>query len=201
MKLAGVPVPIKFEPPDKWLMSIKIVEQFYNQHEYYKKKDKLSLLQSINNDLSSIFYLYEFLNSRLGQNRSWRNFLIKLKILPDVMYKEEALTVEPVNAHEWRILSKLLILMRSYSYSIGAKFIVYESDNGEGELKVTPTKLNNICNNLDIEYFNSFKEFYKNSKGKRFYCFPYDGHWNARGHKLAAENIYQYVINKGLLNP
>ena len=86
--------------------------------------------------------------------------------------------------------------MSETAHSMKAKFLVYEFTNGIGVFPSVPTDVGNICNGLGIDYLNAFKEFHEKSKGGRMFVFPVDGHWNAKGHKLAAESIYRALMEK-----
>ncbi len=175
LTLQGVPVPKEFSPHDQWLMSDKTVERYYNQAES-DPDDVSSILQSIDRDLTW-FTIYKWFHTRVDQQNK--------QVRP-----------EYVRTYENRILKALLERMKEEAHSINAEFLIYEWTNGTGRFPSAPTDLRNMADDLGIDYLNSFKEFYEVSGGGRVLTFPIDGHWNAKGHRLAAQSIYRYVVEK-----
>ncbi len=49
-----------------------------------------------------------------------------------------------------------------------------------------------------IPVLDLLPSFIEATKSKRLYWY-HDGHWNAEGHRLAAEEIYRFLLERGLL--
>jgi hypothetical protein len=58
-----------------------------------------------------------------------------------------------------------------------------------------PTMVNRLCDSCAIPYINSIPVFFQNAQGSKKLSFKHDGHWNAKGHALAAHIIYDYLLN------
>lgn len=112
----------------------------------------------------------------------------------------------------WTLTKNIILEIKNYSEKIGAEFVVtlvpysfeiYEKDwqrsvekyklNSESYDLLKAQKMFNIFeleNNLNyISLTDSFKKY----KKQRLY-FEHDGHWNKYGHQLAAEVIYNHLI-------
>ena len=201
--LKGMPIP-KFKATDPWVMSREDAKRYYgNQGEEGEPVTQIqdrsqpanltsSLLASLKQDFSNLF-IYRWFRDRIKGMEGIKNLLIQWKILSretSGVQKPEAL-----KAYEYQIQKKLLEAMRDLAQSINAKFLVYEFTNGRDRMPEIPTNVQKICQSLGIQYFNSFNAF-QTAHGKPVYCYRYDGHWNAKGHQLAAESIYQFLLEK-----
>lgn len=178
--LKGVPVPHEFDPHDKWLMSDSMAQEYYNQAQPgYSKfvKRTPSILQAINDDFHAL-KIYKLVRSLFNQKN------------------KQLVKPEYVKMHENRILRKLIERVGETARTMKAEFLVYEITNGLGPFPSVPTDLGKICDELGIDYSNAFKEFYEISGGGRAFVFPIDGHWNAKGHKVAAESVYRVLMEK-----
>lgn len=156
-----------------------------------------SLITSVKDDFRHLA-IYRIPVTRLRRVASIKKIFIDIGIMkPDqIPSADENKENEPeVLKYKFQIFEKLLYALHAYSDSIGSKFMVYESYNGVD--KPDSSSLHLISKKLNINYYNSHKEFYSRSKGKHRFCFMYDGHWNKNGHKLAAESIGRFLIEKG----
>ena len=202
--LSGIPIP-KFEKNDPWVMAYKEAERFYGHQgeinegatlfEEYKESGSLFALlcTSLKQDLSHLV-LYQRFRERIKGSERIKNLLVQWNILSHE--EVEPQKPEAVRKYEYQIHEKLLEALRDLSRSLNAKFLVYEFTNGMGEMPHMPTDVQKICQNFGIEYLNSFKAFYETSHGKPVYGYRYDGHWNSKGHRSAAEAIYQFLLEK-----
>lgn len=114
-----------------------------------------------------------------------------------------------------------LIKMRDFSYSHGAKtFIIiipscFEMDRLEWETKGFERFYSDEFFNSNMTRFSEiFTEFgemkeiptlsllpiFRNSNKIRPLYFNHDFHWNKEGHRLAAESIYNFLEEKGLIH-
>lgn len=192
--LNGVPVPKKFEPFDKLLTSDK-----KNQHVYEKIPEE----QFIKSKNKTERLLWQFQLGRLvinaletlEENTFMKHVLVKLGLSKFENVKPE----DPELAqYRWRITQVIIRNMKAFSDDLGIKFLVYESTPGTGNpVHYSSTPLNRLCNDLGVNYLESYKEFYNISQGKMVFRFPHDVHWNARGHDMAAKLLYEYLRANG----
>jgi lysophospholipase L1-like esterase len=189
--LNGVPVPRTFDPPDKHLTSDK-----KHQHIYDARLEKqLGESKEKKEGFLRQFQIGRLLVNALDAlevNRFMRH-------LPD--RRKNPTAVEQVTPQDqgpeeyrWRITGAIIRDMNKLSNDIGAKFLVYESTDGTADpARVSQTPLGRLCKDLDVNYFESFKEFYEVSHGEAVLRFDKDIHWNARGHDMAAKVLYEYL--------
>lgn len=61
-------------------------------------------------------------------------------------------------------------------------------------------EISRICDELNLNCLNLLYPFRENIKNKQERLhFPKDGHWNEKGHQLATEEIYQFILSKKLI--
>ncbi|MDT7043575.1 hypothetical protein [Candidatus Nitronereus thalassa] len=197
--LSGVPVPKVFEPFDQWIMSDPDLEAYYNQglpkksEQKQKTHDPQKALDHLKHDLS-YFQTPGALKDLIKRN----------SLLTSVFTRLGLMTVNlPVNIpqrildYQWKITEALVDAMNNKAQNAGAKFLVYEFTS-DGKANAETTVLQKICERLEIPYLNSFHLFHEKTEGNKFrFRFPFDGHWNALGHDLAAQDIRRYLIEKG----
>ena len=196
--LKGVPVP-KFEANDPWVMSIPMAKEFYGGELEKKQEEQTapSFFRSVKEDFSH-FRFYQWLRSRVNQNTDLESFMRKIGLKE--MELAEISKPDAVAKEQYRMTKRLTQAMGDFSKSIESRFLVYEFTNGVGDKPVRPTDVEKMCQELGFNYLNSFDEFYRISKGKKTFCFRYDGHWNQKGHQLAAESIYQSLKREGWIH-
>lgn len=189
--LKGVPVP-RFTMEDPWVMVLPEAEHYYSgkMEEEFEAQQLPSLLESIKKDLSNLHF-YQWIRFRVKQGGMLENWLTQsgLKEQESTEMKQP----DSVAAYQYRITKRLLKEMKSFSESLGAKFLVYEFTNGVGEMPARPTDTERMCQELGIPTIDLFKPFYGISNGKKVFCHLKDAHWNAKGHQLASETIYRYL--------
>lgn len=189
--LKGVPVP-QFKAEDPWVLAFPEAEKYYNgqMEKETEAQESHSIMSSMKRDFSGLFF-YQWLQSRIKRSSYLKDSLIKVGLKaegPATVQKPDI-----VKDYEYRIMRRLVEAMSEFSKSINAKFLVYEFTNGVGIKPERPTDVEKICQGFEIKYLNLSDQFYEISKGKKVLCHHFDGHWNAKGHKLAAENIYKFM--------
>ena len=111
----------------------------------------------------------------------------------------------------WKILSETFRKMKTYAAKAGVKLYVliiphdiqisrklyerntrkYGHNPAEFDVEKPNRKLAELCESLDIDYLDLLPLMREEAaKGKQYY-FIRDGHWNAKGHKFAAGEIYK----------
>jgi len=211
LQFNGYPVPEKFSPHDQWLMSDEQTENFYNREYNMKKAEldngqKYTLIDGIINDLLKfrlVRWVGDNLETIIRKNTLWEHFWIEKGILdPElgtgIVWNEYHARPPAVERFQWDLVQKLIQNMAQSAEAIGARFLVYEfSSNGDEK---EPTRLKKVCKEIGVDYHNSFKKFYDISQGQDVLSIPNDGHWNARGHKMAANSIYKYLGERNWIN-
>ncbi|MCA9409121.1 MAG: SGNH/GDSL hydrolase family protein [Candidatus Omnitrophica bacterium] len=212
LKLTGVPVPQEFDPPDQWLMSDKQVQTIYNieinRHKKYdrtrvvnrellvNRKDVIGLIKKDLLHLKLAFSswaTFRWMGSRIRNNPQLNSMMVALKIMSPKLNLSPKRLPEFVLTKQWQITERIIKEMALFANQIDAKFLVYEfSSTGK---EVEPTRLKKACNELGLPYLNAFRQIRKDSK-RGVLHFPYDEHWNRRGHELTAGYIYDYLISQ-----
>ena len=67
------------------------------------------------------------------------------------------------------------------------------------QLDQVEARLNEMCSKSDIAYINLLPGFRERALAGEVLYFPNDGHWNAKGHALAAQLIYANLSARSLL--
>jgi lysophospholipase L1-like esterase len=207
LELKGVPIPGQFPHPDRYLTVFNAADSpAYaplpkEPAEGHMKKSRISLWKSVKQDLSHSA-LYRLARQAVRNNPLLARVLLRTKVLDDWKgaanrtdaLERAALTQEGTEHYKTGLLKSLLCAMRHSADSMGAKFLVYEMSNGSGSMPKLPTMVNRLCDSCAIPYINSIPVFFQNAKGSKKFSFAHDGHWNAKGHALAAHIIYDYLI-------
>lgn len=119
--------------------------------------------------------------------------------------------------HGWKLLAEVLKAMKGYAKQANATLYLvmiphniqtseklyertsrkYGYDPEKFSLEKPNKRLAKLCEKLDIGYLDLLPAMKKETaKGKHFY-FTRDGHWNAAGHRFAANEIYKDVKDRG----
>jgi lysophospholipase L1-like esterase len=84
-----------------------------------------------------------------------------------------------------------LQLLEHYS-----KFSLYSENSDEFNLYTINKKLEDLCTQLEIDCLDLTQSFIDNQAADLYVA---DGHWNAQGHKLAAQEIIKHLENNNFL--
>ncbi len=190
--LKGVPVPQQFDPPDRTLVSYPSAEAFRNLMVPAARKGNPILLVLKENLRHSLLYYY-FIVPQVRHIPVADRLLVRLKLVDPPLETE----LPEVVAYEWRITEALLQAMKSFCESKKIKFAVFEYTNGAGKPPAQNTPFKQIARKLDIPYIESLQPFFKESHGTKKFCHRADKHWNAKGHRLAAQIIANYLGSSG----
>lgn len=117
----------------------------------------------------------------------------------------------------WKLLAKTLETMKDYANQARSKLYVvfipfdlqtskityerttrkYGQDPSEFDIEKPNWKLASLCKKLEIAYLDLLPAVRgEASKGKKLY-FHRDGHWNDKGHSIAAREIYKDLKKRG----
>ncbi len=208
ISLRGVPVPIRFPDSSRYITVFNVNEPPQRADRNIPAQDtgvpgrKASFFKSLKNDLahSTLYclarkavrenpWLTRSLNWTHALDNEWKGAINKTSET-----EQKALTMEGTIQYKTRLLGGLLNAMHYSVDSLKAKLLVYEMSNGSGEQPQMPTMLNRLCDSCQIPYISSIPEFFEKAKGSKSYSFEHDGHWNNKGHALAAKILYDYLI-------
>ncbi len=174
LKLEGVPAPLK----EDW------EKRVYENEAWYRKVDRV-----LSNNLLS----YAFFRNRLLAVGFLRNLSVKLELSKQERIEENfdekiSLTlqlIKEMNELSKKNKAKLLVVI------IPTKVQVYSDGSGKQNKAIVEFAEENSILVLDL--LDPFKE----SEEKLY--FDIDPHWNANGNRLAAELIYEKLINESIL--
>lgn len=203
-KLAEVQGEIPNENP------IRIFIKNYFPNSYFFLKQRLNRYNKLNDLLSVI----GFANKRITTERGEK---VSMELFPYEMYSKNY-SIEWQEA--WNLTKALILETKKTSEENGAKFLLViltwreqvhpnyweetldtypELRYKDLDLEKPTTIVKDFCseNNITcLELLPYFRE-YANKTGNRLH-YHYDGHWNSNGHELAAELIYNKIIEDKL---
>jgi hypothetical protein len=67
------------------------------------------------------------------------------------------------------------------------------------QLDAVAARLETFCAERDILYLNLLEPLRERGLAGNILYFPGDGHWNVEGHEVAAQAIYEYLLEQNLL--
>jgi hypothetical protein len=208
LELKGVPVPRHFSDPDRYITVFNVADTAAavlprGNIDNSEKQGRTTVWKSMKRGFSHSA-LYRLARTAFRGNAWLEGTLGRFHVLEDlrmrpaqdrVMEQEKAALTGPgAEAYKTRLLGGLLCAMRASADSIGAKFLFYEMSNGSGDMPQMPTMAKRLCDSCAIPYINSIPVFFQDAKGSKKYSFMHDGHWNIKGHALAAHIIYDYLM-------
>lgn len=186
LNLTNVPVPQKEEIMEKWDV---------------KNNDNVTLFYYFKNYVKTNSHAYAFIAPRITGSPNILNLFKKIGIAD----KETQL----VGAYgfyydyNWNLTKVILKEIDTVAKTNDSKTIIviiptvnWLHENFDPELNRALFDFGKNNNIAILDLFPEFREHVKN--GEQLY-FKIDGHWNANGHKLAAELIYNKVIEEKLI--
>ncbi len=206
LELRGTPVPQEFTPDDRTLMAdplaqryVDLISGIHPKHEAAAQPEnapKTSLkLVAFRKFLYEHSALYRLIAAQLKNSSLTRHMVQKMGLTRDNDVPKPPDLIDL----EWKITSALLKEMKKTSEQANAKFALYEFSNG---LSCDPKfdRLEQVSSDLEIPLIKTREKFQKAQLGKERPTFIRDGHWNTRGHRLAAEIIAQFLTEHGWLS-
>ena len=173
--LKGVPVPRSF-PEDRWLLSSKASEDFYNR---------------------AIFPETPPLHVPI-----WSHSLLYRKVVSmSESKRSERIPPEParVREDEWKITETLLEAMKKFCDQKRIHFVVFRFTQGRDRPLFKETRLKKLTERRGIELIENRDIFFKEGRGTRKLVFRTDPHWNAQGHALGAKILFHFLQEKNWL--
>ncbi|MBI4641803.1 MAG: hypothetical protein HY731_14015 [Candidatus Tectomicrobia bacterium] len=122
----------------------------------------------------------------------------------------------------WEITTRLILKMKDLAYTNGARFLVMSLTNKEQlnphywksvrttyrtmeqeewDLDKPDHILKEFLESAEISYLQLLPEFKRlSSSTDKTFHWEFDGHWNPDGHQLAAELLYNYLLQSHLID-
>ena len=117
--------------------------------------------------------------------------------------------------HGWEITEQALRQVQELAQSNDATLIVFFIPSREhvywphirsvlpgfdvSQLDDIEKRISMICEELSIDYLNLLPRFQESAEHGEMLYFHSDGHWNPNGHQLAANIIYEHLLELGLI--
>lgn len=189
-----------------------------------ERKSNLDLLEKLKNQSALVNLLRRavrnskstFNTSNSNENNSSKNDARFFSIY-GINYCHE----HPDYTKAWNVTKLILDRLNSDISRMGSKLVVFtvpalhevDLKHMEKAINKTPQgmlclekppryrRLSSILRNLNIEYIDllpTFRDVTKNNEVNLFRIS--DGHWNERGHSLAAKNLYSALVRRNLIN-
>ncbi|MBN1687551.1 MAG: SGNH/GDSL hydrolase family protein [Candidatus Omnitrophica bacterium] len=181
--LEGVPVPERFEPFGRWRMTDPGLEAFYNEKLKEDQGRQLTVFRLIKCDLRG-WKVYQWIAPRLkklsfiSEKLTSSKIILKLPNEGDVMFAGDL---------SQAVTFALIEAMRNFSESIQSRFLLAEY------YQLRPGQHTGIQEKVaarDIPYVNLWTKISPRPVVEDF-LFPFDRHWNAKGHHLMARALYE----------
>ena len=135
------------------------------------------------------------------------------------VYKVWERVYDPEIMQSWKMTAALIRELRDDVAAGGARFLVfyvpyrasihedvwqsmkrrYGVTEKRWDMEKVGTQLESLCNDIGVDYINPTKKFQREAarlktKRERLYYY-YDGHWNEKGHALAASVLNEHITN------
>ncbi|MFN0149241.1 MAG: SGNH/GDSL hydrolase family protein [bacterium] len=138
------------------------------------------------------FRAYTFLTERYYKLRE------RLEIVRPGLFSDG---FNPQREEAWRVTFRLLERLRRDVEADGARFAVLlvprlEQLRYPSWVRVNVT-LSAFCEGAGIEFYDFLHAYRRAPNGESMF-FPVDGHWNAAGHRFAAEKLAEHLRSAGL---
>ncbi len=200
LSLKGVPVPQTFESFDLWQMSLEEDERSRNE----ALLEERAFLAEVPDASDPLFLRFKwFLKGKSLLYRRLIPALRQIEVIDRIMVKAGFAyphpprpRFTPVSDEARKITEALIRAMKSVCDERGIRFAFTEYAEGIEEAE-RETKIRSFVEAEDIEYIDAIGPFVRESQGKRKFVFAGDGHWNEKGHQLAALIIFRHLQKIG----
>ncbi len=122
---------------------------------------------------------------------------------PDyVRFSDWSRATEQEREHAWRVTEALLSKLKTEALAAGSGLLIMILPGND---EVTHG-VASICRRSSIDCIDPTPRFRAEElrlkqRGKRLDFAPHDYHWNAEGHRLAGEVLFDHILNEGYLPP
>lgn len=206
LELRGTPVPQKFTPNDRTLMADPIAQQYADRVAGVSSNQGGSAntataptaayrLAGFRKFLYENSALYRIASKLLKASPLTRQWIQKMGLTQetDIPKPPELMNLE------WKITAALLAEMKKIADQAKSKLAFYEFSNGFIP-NANLTRLDQVAQSLNVPLIRTYDAFHAAQTSKNQPTFARDAHWNASGHRLAAEIIYDFLTKQGWLS-
>jgi lysophospholipase L1-like esterase len=185
LTLTNVPVPQK----EEWL-----------KREEIENNDNVTLFLSFRGFMAHHSHAYVFIADRIVSTPKLLNLFKKIGIADKETRSRRAYGFDHYN---WNLTRAILTEIDAVAKTNNAKTFIVIVPTREQVNKNFDSELTGALVDLgkenNITVLDCLPEFRKNAENGEELYFKNDGHWNANGHRLAAELIYDKLIEEQLI--
>lgn len=190
-------------------------EIFENSNNLENVSFKVTKIQKLKNFIFRNYFTYSYLNKIISDTKYQEN--------DEAAYPELNIYKKQYPEYVGKNLEKLKVILKhlkTYTDEKEIKLLIvlipmkeqvderkfselmdkYKLDKSQLEIKKAQEILLEFGGKNSITMLDMLPGFSKRNKNNTFY-FEIDGHWNEKGHKLAANLIYEKLINEGFISP
>ncbi len=109
--------------------------------------------------------------------------------------RQKSAVMKDIEEKEWAVTKKIISQMKIECEKRSIRFLIYEISNGTE--KGRDAHMEPVFRASGTPFILTREIFGQKSGGTKWLCFPYDGHWNKKGHRLAAEIINNFLLTHG----
>ena len=190
--LTNIPVPQK--------------EEWIEKKEEWIEEDNVTLFLSFKRFMAHHSHVYAFISDRIVSSPNLLNLFKKIGIADKrTMPRGEQVLKRQLelNPYGWNLTKAILKEIDTVAEANNAKTFVVIIPTREQVYKNWDSEINgalvDFCKESNIPVLDLLPEFRKHAQNGEQLYFKIDRHWNANGHKLAAELIYDKLIEEQLI--
>lgn len=207
LELRGTPVPRKFIPDNRTLMADPLAQKYADRISGTAPAQTRGIKAPAvtDNQGYTLVEFRKFLYERSALYRLVAKILkgspLTRKWIQRMGLTREADIPKPAQLVdlEWRITSALLAEMKKVADQNRAKLAFYEFSNGFSP-NADLERLAQVAQKLNAPLIRTYDVFHAAQASKVRPTFARDAHWNAEGHRLAAQIIYDFLKKQGWLS-
>jgi lysophospholipase L1-like esterase len=167
-------------------------------------KEIVTVFLSFNRFMAHHSHAYVFIADRIVSSPNLLNLFKKIGIVDVSLMTSRSYGFYGFNHYNWNLTKAILREIDAVAKTNNAKTMIViiptrilVNKNWDSEINGALVDFGKENNIAVLDLFPEFREHAKN--GEQLY-FKMDGHWNANGHKLAAELIYDKLIEEQLIS-
>ncbi len=216
----------KFEVLNAGVNGFGTFEEGYKLNELLKYKPDMIILAFYQNDYGDNYQKSKYYNGLLQNVFSYfrtYQFLVYKNYKKDIVFISTIPYLKETPAEHndlWSITSRMIDEIKETAEQSNASFVIvylpaveevdetarakwvakYETDEKEIDIDKSNKKIKEYTENKNIPLIDSLPVLRQKNVNNTFY-YSIDKHWNQEGHSTAAQEIYEKLINNGLIRP